>query len=355
MRAAPERAGIQTVPPLRTDLLEAEYRRRLRGARLGLLGIAIIVVLGTLGYSMLEGWPLGDSLYMVMITLSTVGFREVHELSGSGRMLTVLLIFTGVASFAYVAANFARLAIEGGLRDLVGRRRMDKEIARLHNHFIVCGFGRVGSEICGNLIAENVRVVVVELDPTVIDTHSAKSAPFVVGDAVEESVLRAAGLDSARGLLLTLSNEADNVYVTLLVKDLRPELLVIARGISEQGERRLLAAGADRVVSPERIGATAMSNSALRPTVVDFAEIATAHHNLELQLEEQQISEASELVGRSIAECGIRQRFGIIVAAVVTAEGEMLFNPEPQYSFEAGATLIILGKREDLARFATAT
>ena len=349
----PERAaqGVATLPP---QLLEVEYQRRLRGTRQGVAAIGAIILAATAGYRLIEGWSLTDSLYMVFITLSTVGFREVHPLSPAGQYLTIGLILTGVASFAYVAANFSRLVVEGELRKLVGRRRMQKELSRLRDHFIICGFGRVGSQICRNLRAESVPIVVIDVDANALDALPEASVPFIHGDAVDEANLLAAGLPRARGLLLTLSNEADNVYVTLLAKDLHRDILVVARSISEQGERRLYAAGADRVVSPERIGATSMSNSVLRPTVVEFTE-TVARHNLELQLEEHLIPAGSSLDGRTIQECRIRSEFGLMVVGVVPPEGEMIFNPEPGTPLQAGATLIMLGRREDLVRFAAVT
>lgn len=340
---------------LYTEALEFEYRRRLRGTRQGVGAIGIIILAATAGYHLIEGWPLTDSLYMVLITLSTVGFGEVHPLSPAGKYVTVGLILTGVASVAYVAANFSRLVVEGELRQLVGRRRMHKELAEIRHHFIICGLGRVGREVCRNLRAENVPVVVIDIDAQALDSLTQDSVPFVHGDAVDETSLLAAGLPRARGLLLTLANEADNVYVTLLAKDLRQDLQVVARSISEQGERRLYAAGADRVISPERIGAISMSNSVLRPTVVDFTESAVGHQNLELQLEEHLIPAGSWLEGRTIQECRIRSKFGIMVVGVVPPEGEMIFNPEPDTPLQAGATLIMLGRREDLVRFTDAT
>lgn len=232
---------------------------------------------------------------------------------------------------------------------------MEKEIARLHGHYIVCGYGRVGREVCDNLIADGVSLVVVEVDGEAMEGLEARGVPYIRGNAVEEAVLLAAGTARAGGLLLTMSHEADNVYVTLLARDLRPDLTIIARSTTEQGERRLVAAGADRVVSPERIGGRSMSNSVTRPNTVDFTEIVTAHESLELQLEEQAISDASSLVGKSIEECNIRRNFGLIVVGILGPDGDMVFNPAPGYRLEAGSTLIILGERDAVRRFARAT
>jgi voltage-gated potassium channel len=341
--------------PRRGTRAEVDSRSRLHGLRLGLIAIVVLVAGGTAGYVVVEGWSLGEALYMVVITLSTVGFHEVRPLGPAGRILTSVLIVVGVAAFAYVASAIVRLSVEGELRRVVGRRRMVREIAKLDNHYIVCGYGRVGREVCRNLRADGVSLIVIDRDEKALAPLRDSSVPHLRGNAVEEEVLSSAGIERARGLLLTLSDEADNVYVTLLARDLRPDLLVIARSVSEQGERRLVAAGANRVVSPERIGARSMSNSVTRPSTVEFTEIVTARENLELQLEEIRLSPGSELADKSIEECNIRRNFGVIVVAILAADGEMLFNPAPGQRLEAGSTLVVLGRREDLGRFAAAS
>jgi len=280
--------------------------RALRTAPL-LAAFVVLLVLGALGYVVIEGWTVLDAFYMVVITLSTVGFGEVHPLSALGKSFTAVLVLFGVAAFAYVVASAFRLTLEGELRRVVGRRRMHKEIATFRDHIIVCGYGRVGEEVCRNLVADSVALVVVEQDPERTAKIESNSLPFVRGDAVDESTLMAAGLEHARGLLLTLSYEADNVYVTLSAKETRPDIRVIARSVTEAGARRLRAAGADRVVSPARIDARSMSNSVLRPNAVDFTEIVTARENLPLEIDEQHISEKSPLVGKTIRECEARQ------------------------------------------------
>lgn len=336
-------------------MVEWQYQRQLRATKLGLVMLGLIAVGGTAGYMALERWTFGDSLYMVIITLSTVGFREIRQLSDPGRYLTATLIVTGLGTLAYVGAAFTRLVVEGELQFVLGRRRMDKEISRLVDHFIVCGYGRVGREVCRNLQADDVPFVVIDVDPEALDDLSSGDIPHVQGNAIEEAVLERAGIDRARGLLLTLSNEADNVYVTLLAKERRRDLPIIARSITEQGERRLVAAGVNRVVSPERIGARSMSNFATRPSTVEFTEIITARQNLGLQLEEQRLGETSQMAGKSIEECRIRRDFGLIVVGILTPEKDMIFNPSPAYRLEAGSTLIMLGRQEDLRRFASLT
>ncbi len=336
-------------PPLAASVSPARHGGPLL---VGLVAIFALASAATAGYVIIEGWTVLEAVYMVVITMSTVGFREVHPLSPAGRALTTGLILTGVAAFAYVAASGFRLMLEGELRRVVGRRRMDKEIAGLRNHIIVCGYGRVGQEVCRNLLADGVPLVVVEQDDEQVRLLGEEGLPFVRGDAVDENTLLEAGLRRARGVLLTLSYEADNVYVTLIAKECRQDIHVIARSVSEAGERRLKAAGADRVVSPERIGARSMSNSVSRPNAVDFTDIVTARESLSLEIDEQRISGESQLAGKTIAECEIRRNYGLIVVGILTADGDMLFNPEPGARIEADSTLIILGERDAVQRFA---
>ena len=320
---------------------------------IAILLIVVIMVGGTVGYWLLEpGWSLGESLYMVIITLSTVGFSEVRPLSPSGRVLTGALILTGVAAFGYVAATLSRLIVEGEMRRVLGRRRMERELARLDGHHIVCGYGRVGQEVCEILRSEGVAVAVVDSDAEVTNHAADNGLPAITGDATDEDVLRRAGLERAAGLLLTLSDDADNVYVTLIARDLRPDASVIARSVTAQGERRLYAAGADRVVSPERLGAWRLAQSVVRPTVYEFTEIVAARENLELQLEEQLVDDRSRLVGRTLAETDIRKSFSLIVVAVLDSGRKMLYNPSPDHQISEGSTLILLGRRDDLERFA---
>ncbi len=324
----------------------------MQSTRLGVVAIALILTAGTAGYMIVERWTLVDSLYMVILTLSTVGFQEVRPLGTGGRFLTMTLILTGASAFLYVAAMLSRLAIEGDLRRVVGRRRMDKEISNLTAHYIICGYGRVGREACRHLVADGVAVLVVDNDAEALGDPAAAGIPYLHGNAVEESVLRAAGIERARGLLLTLSHEADNLYVTLLARDICTGLQIIARSVTEQGDRRLLAASADRVVSPERIGARSMSNSVTRPHTVDFTDTVTTSQGLDLQLDEFSVPAGSSLIGKSIEQCNIRRDFGLIVVGVMGTGGEMKFNPAPGYQLEADSILIVLGKRDDVTRFA---
>lgn len=320
------------------------------------LGIVAVIVASTLAYRAIEGWSLLDSLYMVVITLTTVGFGEVRPLSPSGQALTMLVIVVGVSSLTYAVSTGSRMLIEGELRRVLGRRRMEREIANLEDHYIVCGYGRVGRVVCSELAEEEQPLVVVDRgDDSLFERLDRDGHLYVRGDATEESVLESANIADARGLIVVLPSEADNVYVCLLAKELRSDLYVLARSISDHGERRLRRAGADRVVSPNHIGGHRMAQAVLRPTVVQFMDIVAARQELELELDEVRISERSELAGRSIRDCDIRRRYGLIVVGVLAPDGSMRFNPDPTARIEAGSVLIMLGRQPDLKEFAEAT
>ena len=318
--------------------------------------LAVTVIVGTLAYYYVEGWSLIDSFYMVVITLSTVGFREVHPLSDTGKVITVGLIGLGLTALSLLAAGVTRFILEGELRDIVGKRRMERDITRLSDHYIVCGYGRVGRVVCQELAKAHAPFVVVDSSEAMTERLDNDGYLYFRGDATEEKTLLAVGLERAKGLILALPNEADSVYVTLLSKDLCADLFVLARSISDHGERRLHAAGADRVVSPNIIGGHRMAHSVLHPTVVEFIDIVAGHATMEeLELQQLRVAADSPLAGQTLGATDVRRRFGLLVVGRVRSDDTVAFNPSPNDTIEAGSTLLVLGRREDLDRFATET
>ncbi len=318
--------------------------------------LALTVIGGTLAYYYVEGWRLIDSFYMVVITLSTVGFREVQPLSDTGKVITVALIGFGLTAISLLVAGVTRAIFEGELRDIVGKRGMERDIMRLSEHYIVCGYGRVGRVVCQDLAKAHAPFVVVDSNERMTERIEGDGYLYFCGDATEEKTLLAVGLERAKGLILALPSEADSVYVTLLSKDLCSDLFVLARSISDNGERRLNAAGADRVVSPNIIGGHRMAHSVLNPTVVEFIDIVSGHATMEeLELQELRVAEDSSLAGRTLGATDIRRRFGLLVVGRVQPDDTLAFNPSPNETIEAGSTLLVLGRREDLDRFAAET
>jgi voltage-gated potassium channel len=303
---------------------------------------------GTIGYMALEGWSAWDSFYMTVTTVATVGFREVHELSWAGQVFTVVLIFSGVGTAFYTATLLATLIVEGGLHRRFEERRFARMLDRIRDHFIVCGYGRIGRIIVDELRQQGVGFVVIERDPELVHAVTERGWLAVHADASQEDVLRRVGIDRARGLIAAVGTDAENVFTVLTARVMRPDLFIIARVESDDAEHKLRRAGADRVISPYQIGATHMVQSALRPAVVDFVQLATSAGHLDLSMEQVHIRNNSALVGKTIVDAGIRQKFGVIVVAIKRGGGTMEFNPPPEAMLNAGDEMVVLGRPQSV-------
>ena len=312
--------------------------------------LAAVVLAGTLGYMVIEGWSAWDAFYMAVITITTVGYREVHDLSFPGQIWTVLLLFGGVGSALYVFTLLATVVVEGGLPLRLQKRRQARMINTIKDHFIVCGYGRIGSIIAGQLQKQNVPFVIVERDPARLQAAMMDGVLAVQADASHEDVLKRVGIDTARCLIAAVGTDAENVYTVLSARVLRPDLFIVGRAEGDDAARKLLRAGANRVVSPYQIGAVQMAQTAIRPAVVDFLTLATSSDNLELAMEEITIMKGSSLGEKSLLEANLRQRFGVIVVAIQREDGRMEFNPEPDTAIRAGDKLVVLGRPHSLRR-----
>jgi len=316
-----------------------ELRKKLL---LAFLLIFLVISFGTLGYMSIEGWSLLDSLYMTIITLASVGYKEVHDLSFNGKMFTIVLIIGGVGTVAYALTAGAKIILEGELLDVFGRRRLEKKIKELKDHYIICGYGRMGKIICRELQEKHMNFVVIEKEPAL--SPEKEDMLIVKGDATRDEVLKEVHIEEAKGLISVLPTDAENLFVVLSARGLNPHLQIVARAGEEGSEQKLMRAGADKVVSPYHIGGLRIAHTVLKPAVVDFIEFATKSGNIDLQMEEIAIQEASRLSGLSLDECGIGRELGIIIVAIKKTGGELKFNPTFRSTIETGDTLIALGE-----------
>lgn len=310
----------------------------------------LLLVLGTTGYMLIEGWGLIDALYMTVITLATVGYGEVHEISQTGRVFTVILIVLGVGFFLYVIGNVIQFLVEGRIRIILGRRKLDKQINELKNHYIICGYGRIGRVLCRYLFQRNLDVVVIEKDQERIPILDEDDTLYVLGEATDEANLLRAGIDRAKALITALGTDAENVFLLLTARQLNPELYVVARASQNVTKKTLTAAGANMVVSPYDVGARRMAHAILRPSVIDFLELAFADESTDINIEEIPVSASSKLIDMTLKDSGIRQNFNLIIIAAKKADGSMLFNPLAESKIVADDTLIAVGERKNLAK-----
>lgn len=321
-----------------------------RKLRYSLVMLAAIVAFGTTGYYIFERMSLFDAFYMTIITISTVGFSEIVPLTNVGRVITVVIIILGISVGTYTIGIIVQWLVGGELQKIFGRRRLQKQISDLKNHFIICGFGRIGHVICKELFEDDIQFVVIEQDPAIIEELIALKYLCLEMDATSEDALQAAGIKNARGLVTAVNSDANNVFITLTARGLRPDIFILARASEEKNEEKLLKAGASRVVSPYLIGARRMAHVLKRPTVVDFLDIATMGNNLGLIMEEADVGPHSGIVGKNLIESRLRQDFGVIIVAIKKTSGQMIFNPAPSQILESGDVIVVIGQTGDLKR-----
>jgi voltage-gated potassium channel len=317
--------------------------------RLGLLILAGVLVAGTAGYVVL-GFSLLDAVYQTVTTVTTVGFREVQPLSDAGQVFTIVLILTGVGTALYNLTLVIQAVIEGELAELLGRRKMERQIGRMGNHVIVCGWGRVGRALTDYVARAGQDVVVVDRDP---DRAKTIGFPVVEGDATDDKVLLEAGIERARVLVSALTTDADNLFVTLSGRKLRPDLFIVARARVDESEAKLIRAGADRVVNPQSIGGKRMAAFVLQPHVAEFLDVVMHDGTLEFRLEELIVSEGSPLAGVSLRDTHIRDQTGALILAMRSGDGTFTTNPAPETLLRAGQILIAIGTESQLQALAS--
>jgi voltage-gated potassium channel len=334
-----------TVPMVENPPVQPTGQRRaLRHLRVALLALAIVVLGGSLGYWALGASPL-DAVYDTVALITTVGFRESTPPAGTEKVFTIFLILAGVGTALYSLGVLIEVLLEGQLAAIFGRRRMERRIAAMAGHVIVCGWGRVGRVVADHLATRKMDFVVVDMDS---ERVGGVPFPCILGDATDDTVLREAGIDRARSLVTVMSNDAANLYVTLSGRSLNPALFIVGRARVAESEEKIRRAGADRVINPQAIGGARIAALLFQPHVSEFLDVVTHDAGLEFRLEEVRLPQGSALSGTSLGDSHIRARTGALVLALRRSDGSFATNPPPDTVITADQVLIAIGTQAQL-------
>jgi len=318
---------------------------------ISLIILTLIITLGSLGYIIIEGWDFMDSLFMTVITLTTVGFGVVHPMGKAGQIFTIGLIFIGGGFFIYVVGAIVQFMVEGRIRVIMGRRKLDRKINHVKDHYIICGYGRIGKVLCHQLtLHKRLDFVVIEHNKELIPSLEEDKRLYIIGDASSEHCLLRAGIERAKCLVAALATDTDNVFLVLTARQLNANIKIMARSSYKETESKLRAAGANLVESPYDMGAASTAQKILRPNVTNFLDLAVTRKDKDIQMEELPVKENSPLVNIMLKDTGIRQDYNLIIIAIKKENGEMEFNPSFETVFKAGDTVIAVGKDNDLMR-----
>lgn len=308
--------------------------------------IAIIFVVGILGYIFIEKWSVLDSVYMVVITLSTVGFEEVHRLSPAGKLFTIFIIVGGVGSAIYAAGQIVEIIVQGEMTGYRKRKNMDKKIREMKDHYVICGFGRVGRQVAQVFDTWQVPFVVIDPKKESLDELEARGVPVLMGDATDDTVLMAAGIDRAKGLIACSDSDVANVYITLSARQLNSGLHIVSRAGLKDTEKKLTMAGANRVISPYFISGIRMAAMATRPVAVDFLDLVTHSGLVDFSLFQITVPTGSPLNRKSIAEADIRNISGALVLAIRKSDGSFDLHPKETSRIDSNDVLVVLATQE---------
>lgn len=344
------RAGAERPAVLKASVSNGDRGSWAQGPGLAVAFLFGVVAGGTVGYHFIEGWTLWHAFYVTVAAITTV---ELPELSPRAQVFTVLVLFAGISAALYTFTLIATVVVEGGLPKRLQRRRYARMLDTIKDHFIICGYGRIGSTIAHQFQRQRIPFVVIERDAERLQAAMDDGALAVEADASREDVLNRVGIGRARGLVAAVGTDAENVYAVLSARVLRPDLFIVSRAETEDATQKLKRAGADRVISPYQIGARQMAQTAIRPAVVDFVELATSSESLELAMEEIAIGAQSALVEQTILAANLRQRYGVIVVGIQRQDRSMEFNPEPETTIRTGDKLVVLGRPDSLRRLET--
>ncbi len=323
----------------------------LKRLRIGLVVLSIIFLTAVCGYWMADGWTLLDAVYMVVVTLSTVGYKEVHPLTPTLQLFTIVVVIVGVSTALYIVGGLVQMMAEGEINRALGLRRETREIERLRGHIVICGFGRMGEVLAREMHRQKKEFVVLENDLERINEAKALNYLAMADDATEEEALVLAGVARAKVLVTTLRRDADNVFITLTARNLNPEVMIIARGEFQSTEKKLIQAGANRVVLPAATGALRMAAMITRPSAVELIELVAGRQIAEVEVDEFEIPAESPLTGLAVRDSQARSRYGLLIVAVRQPGGELEFNPGADMVFEADGSVIVMGRLPDIERF----
>ena len=323
--------------------------RRLFRIRNALMALAVAVLFGTVGFHLVEGWTLADSLYVTVQTLTTVGYGDLPPHSAQGRAFAVMVMLLGAGGVALAVSTIVQSIVQLELISTFGQRRLSRKMSKLRDHYIICGSGRVGSHLVRDLLRDNLRFVVIEKDQQRAAEFSQRGVNVLVSDATLEESLREVGVEHAKGLAACLPDDADNVYVVLTARDLNPQLHIVARAAEEQAEAKLLRAGANHVVAPTIIGGHRMAVALTRPVVGEFFE-AIVTNKLGLGFEQVEVSSDSSLVGKKLGSTAIASELDVVIISIRRRDGEILFNPAGETIIEDKDLLIAIGRSESLIK-----
>ncbi len=318
--------------------------------QLALILLVIVVLAGTLGFHAIEGWTWFEGFYMTLTTMTTIGYGEIHPLSHAGRVFNSFLIVTAVIASVFTLGAFSQALLEFEFGKTFGRRRMERELEKLSDHYIVCGAGRVGRTVTRELRARGQTCVVIERDPLRARWAEAEKIPVIVGNASSEENLQKARIDRAKGFIAAVSSDAENLYIILTARGFRPDLKIIARATEEEAISKLLRAGASQVLSPYYFVGHRIVQLLLHPNVLDFIDAAFGTERLDIAVGEVKIPAQSRLVGKRLSDSGIREQANVIVLAVKSADGKTNFNPPPESVIRADDCLIVIGGDQQLKR-----
>ncbi len=314
--------------------------------------IILMILIGTIGFHVIEGWSFLDCLYMTVITIFTVGFQEVRVLSPQGQIFTIFVILGGVGTAIFAFTKIAEIAFEGGIHEFWRRRRMQKELKNLKDHYIICGHGRMGKIVRERLAEEKLSFVVIDYkEEQLEDLKQTESCLFIEGDATHEDTLTKAGIKKAKGLAALLPTDADNLYLVLSAKLINPSIFILSKAMDEEAERKILQIGANKVVSPYKLSGLKIAQGLIRPTLVDFMDLIIRRKELSLYMEEFAVKKDSKIVNRNLRESNIRKTANVIVVAVKKPGEELVFNPSPDTKMETGDILLVLGDKNAVNQF----